>query len=120
MKRFDWKYWPIAGMFLLSTAVAPVFRAQDAISVTRIRTDPPDALYSVDGTVYTGMSSANWPAGSKHVIYATTPQNPPGKLKTVYVWRQWEFGTNGVIKINPAPVTASTSVPEYVARFDIA
>src|SRR5262249_45427780 len=53
-------------------------------------------------------------------IYATTPQNPPGKLKTVYVWRQWEFGTNGVIKINPAPVTASTSVPEYVARFDIA
>ena len=36
MKKFDWKYVPIFILFALSMALAPVFRAQDLGSVTRI------------------------------------------------------------------------------------
>jgi uncharacterized protein (TIGR03437 family) len=118
MKRLDWKYLPIAALFTLSTALAPVFRAQDGSSITRIRTEPPDAYYSVDGTSYSSTSGAVWPAGSKHVIYALSPQTPPGKPKVRYVWKEWDFG-DGQIKFNPATVTASSSIPEFVGKFDV-
>ncbi|HXA49015.1 MAG TPA: hypothetical protein VNV86_01855 [Candidatus Acidoferrum sp.] len=120
MKRLDWKYLPIVALFTLSTALAPVFRAQDGSTVTRIRTDPPDAFYTVDGTSYSTTSGAVWPAGSKHVLNAVSPQNPPGKLKVRYIWKEWDFGTDGQIKFNPATVTASPSIPEFLAKFDVA
>ena len=119
MKRLDWKYLPIAALFTMSMALAPVFHAQDGNTVTRVRTDPPDAFYTVDGTSYSGPSGAIWPAGSKHTLYANSPQNPPGKPKTQYVWKEWDFGAN-VVKLNPVAVTASSSIPEMVAVFDVA
>src|SRR4051794_26817345 len=119
MKRLDWKYLPIGVLFVLSTALAPVFRAQEGSTVTRVRSIPPDALFSVDGAVYNGVASAVWAPGGTHYLSAITPQNPPGQLKTVYVFRQWEFGSN-FIKLNPVPVSATNAIPEYVARFDVA
>jgi len=118
MKRLDWKYLPIAAMFMLSTAMAPVFRAQDALSVTRIRTVPPDAYYTVDGKTYTGPSSAIWPDGSKHTIAVITPQNPPGQPKVRYIFSQWQFG-GGTITFNPATITGSSAIPEYVGNFTV-
>jgi uncharacterized protein (TIGR03437 family) len=117
MKRLDWKYLPIIALFALSTAIAPIFRAQDTNSVTRIRTEPPDAYYSVDGQSHNGPSGGIWPAGSKHTLFAITPQTPPGKPKVRYVFQQWEFG-GGTVKGNPVDITASSSIPEFVGRFD--
>jgi len=76
MKRLDWKYLPIGVLFVLSTALAPVFRAQESVAVTSVHADPPDAYYFVDGTSYNGPSSNPWPAGSKHVLYALPAQFP--------------------------------------------
>src|SRR4051794_5320415 len=118
MKSLDWKYLPIGALFLLSTALAPVFRAQDGSSVTRLRMDPPDAYYTVDGVSFTSASSAIWTPGSKHILAAPSPQSPPGKPKTQYVFKQWEFG-QAIIKQNPVPVTGASAIPEYLGRFDV-
>ena len=48
--------------------------------MTRVRTEPPDAFYTVDGQSYNGPASAVWTPGSKHYLNAVTPQNPPGRL----------------------------------------
>src|SRR4051794_31462794 len=118
MKSLDWKSLPIGALFVLSTALAPVFRAQDGSSITRIRMNPPDAYYTVDGVSYTSASSAIWTPGSKHILAAPSPQNPPGKLKTRYVFKEWIFG-DAIIKQNPVPVTGAAAIPEYVGRFDV-
>ena len=97
MKRLDWKYLPIGVLFVLSTALAPLFRAQEGTSVTRVRTEPPDAQYTVDGQSYNGPASAVWVPGSKHYLNAVTPQYPPGQPKALYVWKQWEFGDNIIL-----------------------
>src|SRR4051812_8818113 len=107
MKRLDWKYLPIGALFVLSTALAPVFRAQEGSTVTRVRSVPPDALFTVDGTAYNGVASAVWAPGGTHYLNAISPQNPPGQPKALYVFKQWEFGGTNAIKINPVPVTAT-------------
>src|SRR4051812_28732760 len=49
MKKIDGSYVPIVAVFALSMALAPVFRAQDQGSITRITTIPEGASYLVDG-----------------------------------------------------------------------
>ena len=118
MKKFDWKYVPIFILFVLSVALAPVFRAQDLGSVTRITPVPDGAQYSVDGQVYFHASSAVWPAGSKHTLWVPfavqTPQN-----RTQYTFHDWEFA-GGSFQTNPVTVTATSSITEYRAVFDVA
>src|SRR5438132_1416692 len=118
MKRLDWKYLPIGVLFVLSTALAPVFRAQESLAVTGIRADPPDAYYSVDGTTYTGPSSNPWPQGSKHVLSALPQQSPVGQTKIQYLFQGWDF-PGGSISLNPATVTATTAISGYVAHFSV-
>jgi uncharacterized protein (TIGR03437 family) len=118
MKRLDWKYLPIGVLFVLSTALAPVFRAQESLAVTGIRADPPDASYSVDGTTYTGPSSNPWPQGSKHVLSTFTQQSPVGQTKIQYLFQGWDF-PGGSIPLNPATVTATTAISGYVAHFSV-
>ncbi len=116
MKKFDWKYVPILVIFALSMALAPVFRAQDQGSVTRITPVPDGAGYSVDGQNYTSASSALWPAGSKHTLWVSNPVQV-GQVGTKWVFRDWEFA-GGVLQFNPVTVTASSSISEYRAVFD--
>jgi uncharacterized protein (TIGR03437 family) len=118
MKRLDWKYLPILALFTLSTALAPVFRAQD-LSVTSVRTVPADAYYTVDGTSHNGPVSASWPAGSAHVLFAPSPQNPPGQLKTQYIFNGWQFSDGSTLSQNPLVVTASPQIPSYTATFSV-
>ncbi len=123
MKRLDWKYLPIVALLGLSTALAPVFRAQSAISVTTIGTLPPDAFYVVDGTSHNGPISAAWPEGSSHILFVPTPQNPAGQLKTQYVFSGWQFNNysnnNNTLALNPLIVTASPQIPSYTATFSV-
>ena len=116
MKRLDWKYLPIAALFVLSTALAPVYRAQDGNSVTRVRTDPPGAFYSVDGTTFTNDSAAIWPIGSKHTLSALSPQFAPANPKIRYTFSGWQFG-DAASALNPTTITASSYYPEIVGHF---
>src|SRR5450631_1796523 len=102
MKKLDWKYVPIFVIFVLSLALAPVFRAQDQGSITRITPLPDGAQYSVDGQSYTHASSALWPAGSKHTL--SVPFDAQVAVRTKYVFRNWAFN-GGVISFNPVTVT---------------
>jgi uncharacterized protein (TIGR03437 family) len=116
MKIFDWKYVPIFVMFALGMALAPVFRAQDLGSITRITPVPDGAAYTVDGQNYTHASSAVWPAGSKHILSVPLTLQV-GQIRTRYVFRDWEFAGGG-FQFNPVTVTASPDIAEYRAVFD--
>ena len=116
MKRFDWKYVPIAVIFLLSMALAPVFRAQEQGAITRIIPVPDGAEYLVDGQVYTHASSAAWPAGSKHTLWVPNLLQT-GTIRTRYAFRSWDF-PGGSLPANPAVITASPAISEYRAVFD--
>jgi uncharacterized protein (TIGR03437 family) len=116
MKKFDWKYVPIFAIVALSMALAPVFRAQDLGSITRITPMPDGAAYTVDGQNYSHASSAVWPAGSKHILGVPATLQV-GQIRTQYVFRDWEFA-GGSIQFNPVTVTASPSIAEYRAVFD--
>jgi uncharacterized protein (TIGR03437 family) len=115
MKRFDWKYVPIAVIFVLSMALAPVFRAQEQGSMTRIVPVPDGAEYQVDGQVYTHATSAAWPAGSKHTLWVPNVIQI-GTIRTRYAFQGWTFA-GGPLQTNPAVVTASPSINEYRALF---
>jgi uncharacterized protein (TIGR03437 family) len=117
MNRLDWKYLPIGALFVASTALAPVFHAQSGSTVTRVTTVPPDATYSIDGTLYSGPSATVWAPG-KHVLNAISPQFPNNDRRTQYVWKSWQFGNNS-LNLNPVAVTTSTDVTDYVALFDV-
>jgi uncharacterized protein (TIGR03437 family) len=117
MKKLDWNYVPVFVIFALSIALAPVFRAQDQGSLTRITPVPADAEYMVDGQTYTHASSAFWPTGSKHILWV--PNSPQvGQVRIRYVFKAWEFD-GGSITTNPVTVTASPAIPEYRASFDV-
>src|SRR5262249_10241691 len=100
-----------------SLALAPVFRAQDQSSLTRITPVPADAEYTVDGQTYRTPSSAVWPAGSKHTLNVPNPIQYPS-IGTKYVFRTWDFA-GGVLPYNPLIVSAGASFPEYRALFDV-
>ena len=116
MKRFDWKYVPIAVVFILSMALAPVFRAQSQGSITRVLPVPDGAEFLVDGQTYTHAMSAAWPAGSKHTLWVpNTTQS--GTIGTRFRFTTWEF-SGGALPTNPVTITASPSINEYRAVFD--
>lgn len=115
MKKLNWKFVPIFVVFLLSVALAPVFRAQDQGSLTRITPVPDGAGYTVDGQYYQHASSAMWPAGSKHTLSVpVTIQTPQARMQ--YVFTDWEFA-GGSLPFNPVTVTASPAITEYRAVF---
>ncbi len=116
MKKFDWKYVPLFVIFALSLALAPVFRAQDQGSLTRITPVPADAQYTVDGQTYSQASSAVWPTGSKHILAVPSPTQVQLGIK--YVFRTWDFA-GGTLPYNPLVVTASPAFGEYRAVFDV-
>ena len=107
MKRFDWKYLPIAVIFVLSMALAPVFRAQEQSSVTRILTTPDGAEFYVDGQMYTHAMSAAWPAGTKHTLWVPSLLQFPS-IRTRYAFGGWTF--SGGSLPNPVVITASPAI----------
>ena len=117
MKRLDWKYVPIAVIFILSMALAPVFRAQEQGAITRIIPVPDGGVYTVDGEFYSHASGAAWPTGSKHTLWVPTVLQMES-LRTRYAFRAWQF-PGGTLPTNPAVVTASPAISEYRAVFDV-
>jgi uncharacterized protein (TIGR03437 family) len=116
MKKLDWKYVPIFVVVALSIALAPIFRAQDLGSITRITPVPDGTGYMVDGQIYVHASSAVWPVGSRHTLFVPGPVQY-GPIGTKYVFRGWEFA-GSTLPFNPLTVTASPAISEYRAVFD--
>src|SRR5206468_11967269 len=102
MKRFDWKYVPIAVIFVISMVLAPVFRAQEQGAFTRITPVPDGVEYVVDGQAYTHATAAAWPSGSKHVLYV--PNAIQLGPRTQYLFQGWGF-TGGILQQNPVTIT---------------
>jgi uncharacterized protein (TIGR03437 family) len=116
MKRIDWSYVPIAAVFGLSMAIAPVFRAQDQGSLTRITTVPDGATYLVDGQAFNHSTSAIWPTGSKHTL--SVPATTQVAVRTQYTFLNWSFAGSNLTS-NTVTVTATPAIAEYKAAFDV-
>ena len=109
---------PILAAFALSVAFAPVFRAQDQGSVTKITPVPDGVYFTVDGAGYQHAVSNIWPAGSKHTLAVPTPLQAPGGNKVISTFDHWEFN-GGQTALNPFVVSASSAIPEYKAVFAV-
>ena len=119
MKKLDWKHVATFVILALSMALAPVFRAQDLGSITRITTVPDGAQYVVDGQNYSQASSAVWPTSSKHTLWVPNTVQASQIIRTQYIFRNWEFA-GGTFQFNPVTVTASPAIAAYTAVFDVA
>jgi uncharacterized protein (TIGR03437 family) len=120
LKKPDWTIFPILAAFALSVALAPVFRAQDQGSITRVTPIPDGAMFQVDGVSYSHAVSNVWPTGSKHILAVPdVVQYPPGgTTKASYSFSNWLV--NGTtVTLNPLAVTASPAVAEYQAVFNV-
>ncbi len=117
MKKIDWSYLPIAAIFALSMALAPVFHAQDQGTITRITTVPEGAIYLVDGQPFNHSTSAIWPTGSKHTL-SVPAANQNFVIRTQYNFLSWEFAGQ-LLPGSTVTVTASPAIAEYKARFAI-
>ena len=120
LKKPDWTTLPILAAFALSVLLAPVFRAQDQGSITRVTPVPDGALFQVDGVSYAHAVSNIWPTGSKHILSVPTllQYTPGNNFKTSYTFDHWLVNGNNVTA-NPLAVTASPAIPEYQAVFNV-
>ena len=117
LKKLDWTNLPIVAAFALSMALAPVFRAQDQGTITKVDASPDGPLFQVDGVTYQHAVSNIWPAGSAHTLAVPAPfQTPPTGAKATYSFSHWAFA-NTTSVANPLVVTATPGISEYQAVF---
>ena len=91
MKKLDWKYVPVFVIFALSMALAPVFRAQDQGSLTRITPVPADAEYTVDGQTYFTRLERGVADGQQAHSVGAVCTTQTGQIRIKYIFRDWEF-----------------------------
>jgi uncharacterized protein (TIGR03437 family) len=99
-----------------SWPLVQVCRAQNQTSVTQILPVPDGGQFYVDGQYYSHGTSAVWPTGSAHTLYAV-PQGTPA-VGTQYVFQTWQW-SGGTLAGNPVIVTADPTIKEYQAMFVI-
>jgi uncharacterized protein (TIGR03437 family) len=76
---------------------------------------PPGLYFSVDGQNYQTTMTAVWPAGSKHTLLVSQPNQFLGKSQSLF--KDWEFA-GGSFTGNLMIITADPAVPEYQAVFN--
>jgi uncharacterized protein (TIGR03437 family) len=101
---------------LAVTAFSVCSPAQSTVSLTRIGTSVKDAVFSVDGRMYTGSTAFSWPTGSKHSLAIPAWQFAAGQTQTRYTFQRWSspvgpLGATGGTVI----VTADSAVAWYNA-----
>lgn len=90
--------------------------AQPSTTVTRIDTQPAGGTFFLDGTSYTGSTSAIWPTYSKHTLVIVEPNQVLG-LGMQGVFTGWTWTGGGNSSSNPLTITADPSITEYTANF---
>ena len=100
----------LAGIFASASVLAPPNRAQSvSSSVTRISTSPEPVWFYVDGQGSRYGNAYNWPAGSKHTLYAT-PIDESLRPGVRYTFSAWQVGNQILGEGNPVTITADPSI----------
>jgi len=99
--------------------LAPLSMAQTSGSVTQISTTPGGLQFSVDGQFFTQTTGANWPAGSKHTLFAA-PFQLSGSGDIQYAFQGWIWAGGSLAGGNLVTVTADPSISYYQAVYSIA
>ncbi len=102
----------------LAAAAAPA-PAQTSNTVTRIDTNPAGAQFFVDGSTYSGATSAIWPVYSKHILSAPLIQTL-GQTGVQAQFAGWAWTGGGSASGQTLTVTADPSITEYTANFAVA
>jgi uncharacterized protein (TIGR03437 family) len=99
-------------------ALAPIGYAQVS-SFTQVSTNPPGLAYSIDGEVFVQNSSFNWPAGSKHTLFAP-PVLFAANGNVQYAFQGWTWPGGTIPGGNSILITADPSISSYVATYGTA
>jgi len=100
-------------------AVAAPAAAQTSTTVTRIDTNPPGGLFFVDGTQYSGATTAVWPVYSKHTLSVSTVLQNLGQIGVHAEFGGWSWAGGGAAGGTDVTVTADPSITEYTANFAV-
>ena len=102
----------LTAAWLLMVAALP---AQTTGVMTRISATAKDALFLVDGQVFTGVAAFTWPAGSKHTLGIPTWQYGTSQ-KARYVFQHWSAPPGPLPSpSNYVTITADAGIPWYNA-----
>ena len=93
--------------------------AQTSNTVTRIDTNPPGGNFFVDGTAYSGATTAVWPAFSKHTLTVTGGPQSLGQLGVQAEFTGWSWANGGASQSLSVVVTADPAITEYTANFGV-
>src|ERR1051326_4545395 len=95
--------------------LAPAW-AQPSNVLTRIDSSPAGGGFYVDGTYYTGATTAVWPAYSRHTLFVPLDPQTLGQINVQAGFTGWTWKGGGFAD-NPLIVTADPGVTEYTAHF---
>ena len=94
--------------------------AQETYVTTRIATQPPGAVFTVDGTYFTGSAVLTWPKGSKHVVAIEMVQTSfDGGFR--YTFGAWAdpSGLLSPTSANVQVITADPAVASLIAKVTV-
>ena len=84
--------------------------------MTRISATAADAVFQVDGQIFTGAAVFSWPAGSKHTLEIAASQPLPTLPQGRYVFQHWSTAVGLLASSsNIVAVTADPGIPWYRA-----
>src|SRR5579862_6443782 len=110
----------IAAAILISSLFAPApAGAQTSNTVTRIDSSPSGASFYVDGTFYSGATTATWPIFSKHTLSVPPGGQNLGQLNLLATFTGWTWAGGGASSANPLVITADPNITEYTAIYSV-
>ena len=118
MRKLITKFLSLSFGTLLLVCFPTGAHAQVQLSTTRIVPVPDGGFFLVDGQLYQHAISFIWPQGSKHVLYAPSP-NPENPNPSVqYTFQNWQW-TGGDLTGNPVYITADPAINLYTVNFTV-
>jgi uncharacterized protein (TIGR03437 family) len=110
----------LAALLATASVLAPPNRAQvPAGGAVRIRTAPEPVPYTVDGQGMLGPASFNWPAGTKHTLYAAPVDESVTRRGIRYTFAGWKIGSQVLREGNPVTITSDPAIGEIVGEYAV-
>ena len=118
MKKLDWSYVPIVGLFRVEHGAGagfprtgPGIDYADYPGAGRRRITRSMASHSLTPAAPSGRRAAN-------IRSPFRPRFRPAAIRIQYAFRDWEFA-GGSFPYNPLTITATPSIGEYKATFEV-
>ena len=115
-----WNLSPAPQSLVILAALSMPLIAQETYITTRIATQPPGAVFTVDGTYFTGSAVLTWPKGSKHVVAIEMVQTSfDGGFR--YTFGAWAdpSGLLSPTSANVQVITADPAVSSLIAKVTV-